>query len=532
MLFCTIQGTRSLLMVCLVMMALGLGGCALTCPMPKGLGAEEAELWQAMHGGEARVTVGGRVLREMPSRRTILSAGPYPYNRQGDRSVGLCVTESGELNVTMRGYWKGDVDAREGCGCPARSGFTGASVHYYRRPVLEETSQGGQQSQAPATTGVPADKDAGELPKGWSKIPSCTLLDADSNKPMEIACVTKDGRWLRKVDDNWYIIVALAGTRGLICWDAPGQEQHTGPYRRAFRRFSLRPYLGDAEEASRHCIEEHLPLWPSGGPVEPPLEEASEVELADAIRSSVLEAMKGKGRPLTLAKTIVTEAPRDTDLVGPLLYGSRWRSTYLFTETRIMEVSRYWYEEDPQGQTKKCRASVDLWLWPEINTDSGTGVWAQVKRPYPSQGRPDRFTLQSLWLDARTPGHMESLFVRPEAKASRQFVEDWSMALFVHNSDVLLVWRSNSTWKAGKWTSKSRTPDTGYRRLRIKGVTDPNIKDACGSAYLEELFPAPVAGIDAPRPLRSQDTLPVPPKAVLEEGEGPQSGYDGNLRRE
>jgi hypothetical protein len=167
-----------------------------------------------------------------------------------------------------------------------------------------------------------------------------------------------------------------------------------------------------------------------------------------------------------------------------------------------MKVEREWDDKDERGKPIKVGIGVHMWIWPEINSDSGTGVWAQVTRPFPAREPTDksakqsfRVLDQSFWLDARTPGHLESLFVRAEAGPSRQFVKDWSMALFVRDSDVLLAWRSNSTWKA----DKTGAPASGYRRLRIKGATDPKIQDACGERYLEELFPSFWAWGDSPR---------------------------------
>jgi len=494
MVACTMRGARLAFIAGLAMAVSWLGGCGPSYPVPNGLGPVETQLWQAMHGEDVRVTIGGRVLRDAPPKN-ILHVSPLRVDPKGDRGVGGCVTESDIFLVTMRGHWKSGLGARETPDGQPRKNFTGVSVRFNRSPLPEEEGpQPARKLPAPAT--APAPDYQGEVMASWPRPPSCTLLSADSNEPMEIACLTKDGRWLRKVDDNWYVIVALAGTRGLVCIDSPGRETCTGPYRRFFRRFSLRPFGGDPKYISRHCIEEHLPLGPSGKPAEPPLEKAHEVEFPDVIQASVLESMKGYGRPLTLGNTVVTEAPAAAELVGTMRVRPQ-HSSYIITETRIMEVSREWDDKDEYDKPIKRGIGVDLWIWPDINTDSGTGVWAQVMMPGLARGGPkgEFGLMQSFWLDARTPGHLESLFVRAEAGPSRQYVEDWSMALFVRNSDVLLAWRSNSTWKA----DKTGAPASGYRRLRIKGATDPKIQDACGKAYLEELFPASAATGDAPR---------------------------------
>jgi len=174
------------------------------------------------------------------------------------------------------------------------------------------------------------------------------------------------------------------------------------------------------------------------------METAATTGLDKSITVEVLNAMKGDGNPLKLGGLTIREAPRRTQFISE---GSEPGLVSLFPprvsrfpdpdRVTLPEVCRY---VKVPNSTALMTINVDTWLYPHINTDSGTGIWAEITMYKGGWGSD--LIQSAFWLDADSPQHMAAVFIPPQGKVSRRFIKALSAGcesiVFreVHNSPL------------------------------------------------------------------------------------------------
>ncbi len=478
---------RSLAMFILLVQVFLLGACLPPPPPPAGLSSGERDMWRALHGSEGRVTIADVELRELPSDVRVINPGPWRANPDGGVLISSGRNGREQFNAGIRGYWETDIEADERSGTPARKQFTGVSVGANWRVGTKQLYPHAPPPEKPFLKMTDEERDIYKRIRGDYARAAKVYLDCNSSSAMACFCVTREGKQFRTVADNWYLIVAIVGNRGIICWNTPGFERIIQPYRRAFRRFEIRrKYFIRAREVNRQCIREIRPCRSdNGGPANPPMETATKADLEQTVSSAVLIAMKGKRGVLKLGGMTIREAPRRVQFISER--SSEPGIVSLFP-LRASKFPYPTYIKLPEIDKAIERPDGSLWavythvlLYPYINTDSGSGVWAEITM---HDGVGIDKARSAFWLGAGFPQHLDAVFIPPQGKASRRFIKDWCIAIFVRSPDVLVVWRTPPGWSGSSYSGSF-----GYRRFRLVGLTDRTVRDAYGLSYLKELLP-------------------------------------------